>query len=65
MTKTQDARILAYLRTGKALDPMTAMRRFGSFRLASRICTLRMAGHNIVTNRVNKGGKSWAAYRMA
>jgi hypothetical protein len=56
---------LAYLQTGKALDPMTALRRFGSFRLASRICTLRMAGHNIVTNRVSKGGKSWAAYRMA
>lgn len=64
MTKTQDARILAYLQTGKALDPMTALRRFGSFRLASRICTLRKRGFPIVTFRVSKGGKSWAAYRL-
>jgi hypothetical protein len=39
--KSQNERILAYLKTGKTLTPLNAFRMFGCFRLAARIWDLR------------------------
>jgi hypothetical protein len=44
---------------------MTALSRYGCFRLAARIAELKQRGHDIRTLIVRKGGKSFAAYRMA
>ena len=39
--KTQNARILHYLKFGRRLTPIAALRLFGTFRLAARIWELR------------------------
>ena len=52
--RTQEQGILAWLKEGKGLSPMDALRAFGCFRLASRICDLRRKGHKIETDRSNK-----------
>ena len=44
---TQNAAILAYLRTNGSIDPMTALHMMGVYRLAARIFDLRRAGHDI------------------
>jgi len=63
--RTQADRILCYLATGKPLNPMLALRRFGSFRLGARIYDLKQDGHKIKTERVTRRGKTFAEYRLA
>jgi Helix-turn-helix domain len=54
---TQNEMILDHLKSGRAIDPMTALQKFACMRLAARILELRQLGHNIlavkksVTNR--------------
>lgn len=44
---TQNAQVLAYLKTYHTITAKDALREFGCMRLASRICDLRAAGHDI------------------
>lgn len=61
---TQASRIIGYLATGKPLNPLLALRRFGCFRLAARISELREEGHKIKTEHVSRRGKTFAEYRL-
>lgn len=49
---TQTDRLLAWLKTGKTIDPMEALRELGIYRLAARVRDLRAAGHAIETETV-------------
>lgn len=46
--KSQNEKILAYLKMGRAIDPMKAIQKFGIMRLAARVYDLKLAGHKIV-----------------
>ena len=46
---SQKQYILNHLRRYGSINPMTALREYGSFRLGARIADLREEGHNIVT----------------
>jgi hypothetical protein len=62
---SQRTAILSHLQAGHCIDPMSALRRFGTFRLASRVLELRQAGYRIETRRITtRTGKSVAIYRM-
>jgi hypothetical protein len=60
---SQNLAILNHLRRGP-LDPLTALRRYGTMRLAARISELREAGHKIVSERRHGNGKHYAVYRL-
>lgn len=62
--RSQEDRILCYLATGKPINPMLALRRFGCFRLGARIWSLREDGHDIRTERVTRRGKTFASYKL-
>jgi hypothetical protein len=62
---TQAQRILIYLKTGKSLTPLEALKKFGCFRLAARIADLRSQGHTIWTNYITKDNKTFAAYKLS
>jgi hypothetical protein len=49
--ETQNQQVLAYLKTGKEITPMDALRMFGCFRLAGRIYDLRQEGWPITCER--------------
>lgn len=44
MTHSQNARILAYLKQGRSLTPLLALKLFGSLRLAARCWDIRQQG---------------------
>lgn len=54
---SQNDRLLRHLKSFPSIDPLKAWSQLGIYRLASRICELRQAGHKIekrmaiVTNR--------------
>lgn len=62
--RSQNKRIEEWLRAGKPLDPLTALEKFGSFRLGGRIHELRAEGMKIVTSMVTKNGKRFAQYSL-
>jgi len=64
-TRTQSARILDFMASGKPVNPMVALRRFGCFRLGARIYDLKQDGHEIKSERVTRRGKTFAEYRLA
>ena len=64
-TQSQNARILAHLKKGRAITPLDALRMFGSFRLSGRIYDLKRAGHRIEKTMVRSGRKRWAKYQLA
>ena len=61
---TQNDLILASLKRGTRLTPIDALRDFGCFRLAARICDLRAEGHHIEQRKLHKNGKYFAVYWM-
>lgn len=63
-TKSQNAKILAHLSRGGTINPMQALKKYGCFRLASRIMDLRMDGHNIVSEMVRRNGVRFAQYKL-
>lgn len=65
MKKTQSERILNFLRSGKPITPVGALREFGCLRLAARISDLRRGGHKIKSRMVRRGEKAYASYWMA
>ena len=61
--KSQNEKILKDLLKGKKINPITALSKYGCFRLASRINNLRSDGYKIVTRMVaNPSGKQFAEY---
>ena len=62
--ETQRDRILKHLRTGKSVNPLMALDRWGCFRLAARILELKEAGYRIETHLVKTGSKRYAAYLL-
>lgn len=63
---SQSAEILTWLRRGKSITPLLALRRFNCFRLAARIRDLREAGHDIKTASFALGnGKRIARYSLS
>jgi len=61
--KSQNQKILNYLKQGKTITPIQALNLFGCFRLAARISDLRKGGHTIYTNTITKDNKSFAGYK--
>lgn len=62
---SQTAAILEHLKAGHCLDPMSALRRFGCFRLAARVGELRGAGYRVETRMITtRTGKRVAVYRL-
>ena len=62
--KTQNARILHYLKFGRRLTPIAALRLFGTFRLAARIWELRQEGYRIGRGTRTVNGKTFAEYYL-
>lgn len=62
--------ILNHLRKYGSINPITALREYGSFRLGARIADLREEGYNIVTERTESVSPltgnhvSYATYRL-
>ena len=61
---TQETQIINYLKTGKKLSPLEALKKFGCFRLGARIFDLKQKGHNIDTQFKTKKGKTFAEYSI-
>jgi len=61
---SQTERIHRYLATGKKLNPLQALRKFGCFRLGARIWDIKKSGAPIVAERVTHEGKSFCAYYL-
>ena len=62
-TKTQREVIAKYLKSGKSLTALEALRRFGSWRLGARVWELKRDGMPIVKRMVEvRGGKKVARY---
>lgn len=61
----QNARILAHLQAGRTLTALEALEWFKCFRLASRICDLKKAGHQIEKRTIQtNSGKRVAEYYL-
>lgn len=59
--KTQNEKILSFLRSGQSLTETQASAMFGVKRVSARVAELRAAGYPVYSN-VNKSGKT--AYRL-
>lgn len=57
---TQTNKILKYLRTGKTLTPIKALKLFGCFRLGARIYDLHKLGYKIID--ISK--RRWSEYKL-
>lgn len=62
--RSQNARLIDYLATGKSITPIEALNKWGVFRLSGRILELRQAGHRIDTTMIKRNGKRFAAYAL-
>ena len=56
--------ILEALKAGERITPLNALRRFGCFRLATRIFEMKRAGYEIECSRISENGKSYGCYSM-
>ena len=50
--QTQKSVILAHLKRFGSIEPLTALREYGCYRLGARIADLRHDGHNIITETI-------------
>ena len=62
--KTQEMEILKWLKRGKGLTPVEALRRFGCFRLAARCFDIRCMGYPITKTMITVNGSTFARYRL-
>ena len=60
---TQNEMVLRHLKRAP-LDPLTALRRYGCFRLGARIWELKQDGHDIRSRIVSENGKKFARYLL-
>ena len=61
---SQDTAILNYLKKGKKLTPLQAVRRLNCLRLSTRVYDLRGRGHNIVSKTIQVSGKRVSEYSL-
>lgn len=65
MIESQNAAILAHLKTGRSITPIDALNEYGCFRLGARIHELKKDGHNIARELVEvKTGTRVASYTL-
>lgn len=63
--KSQEKRVLAYLKDGYTITQLEALQMFGCMRLSDRIFTLRNKGYNITTKMVvTNTGKKVGQYKL-
>lgn len=62
---SQEQAILEYLKTGKSITPMDALRMFNCFRLGARIWSLKKKGYRIEEIDAHINGKTFARYFLA
>ncbi len=63
--KSQEKRVLAYLKDGYTITQLEALQMFGCMRLSDRIFTLRNKGYNITTKMVvTDTGKKVGQYKL-
>jgi hypothetical protein len=61
---TQKNDVLDYLKSGKTITPLHALREFGCFRLAARIAELRDEGFYIHMEKLRVGDKFVGHYTL-
>ncbi len=61
---TQTEQIRKHLESGKSINPLQALRLYGSLRLGARIFQLRDAGLKIKTEMVTRNDKTFAEYKL-
>ena len=64
-TTSQRLSIARWLKSGKKLTALEALRHFSCWRLSGRIYELRRGGMSIISERVRRGEKRIAEYRAA
>jgi orotate phosphoribosyltransferase-like protein len=62
---SQENQILEYLKTGKSITPLDALKLFGCFRLGARIWDLKKKGYHIEEVDTHINGKTFARYYLA
>ena len=62
MKHSQNMRILAYLKQGRSLTPLLALKLFGSLRLAARAWDLRQQGYKVQQRLIQLNGKRVSVY---
>ena len=63
MKHSQNARILAYMKQGRSITPLLALRLFGSLRLAARIYDIRyLYGQFVGQRMIQLNGKRVSVY---
>jgi hypothetical protein len=60
---SQEEKILNHMKRYGSITPMTALEKYGCFRLAARIAEIRQV-HKVDTEIVQKGRKRFAKYRL-
>jgi hypothetical protein len=60
---TQNEMVLRHLKRA-TLDPLTALERYGVFRLGARVWELKREGHDIRSRLVEQNGKKFARYLL-
>lgn len=63
--RSQNAKVIDYLATGRSLTPLQALSRFGILRLGARVHQLRQQGHDILTDTAVIGRKRVARYVLS
>ena len=61
---SQESAILEYLKSGKSISPLEALKLFGCFRLGARIWDLRHKGYPIEEVDTERNGKRFASYYL-
>ena len=61
---SQESQILTHMKRYGSITPLTALDRYGCFRLAARVTDLKDRGHKISTELVKQGNKRFARYRL-
>lgn len=56
-TLSQKKVILSHLKRFGSIEPLTALREYGCYRLSSRISDLRNDGYNIITDTISSVSK--------
>lgn len=60
---SQEDKVFAHMRRYGSITPITALEKYGCFRLAARIEEIRRV-HKVSTELVKAGGKRFAKYRL-
>ena len=62
--ESQSGRILKHMQEGYGITPITALNKYGCFRLAAVIFNLKREGHNIRTTIIKENNKKFARYKL-